>query len=198
MLLNRNNTLLVMVLNALGLTIAAVVKYLNINQIVIAEVFYNALTYLSEICLILTLIYLLIAFRHFDYKKRYVGFIVYIVLTLTLFVFLPGMIRLINVAWVVAAMSSISLLLLVDVCYLAIISLKLSFRPLAQSYCILFSSLILIQIVTMVAPLILVYIGKPVKSYFIYMDVLLALPAVIRFLVLYNINLALNSTPATT
>jgi hypothetical protein len=191
MKISSQHTFVVALLNAIYIIFNLLITIYNKGWIVLEPNEYKTLDYLSEIFLLYTLVYLLIAFKNFDRKNRFAGFVVYIFFITALYFLAPTIPLLIN-GGAGIIFSILSLLSFINICYLAIISLKLTYRPLATAYFLFFISIVITTILPVIAPMVLSGLVDSLDSYFYFMTFNLLITPLLRFYVLYQINMGLK------
>nr|WP_294794618.1 hypothetical protein [uncultured Mucilaginibacter sp.] len=191
MKITPKHTYTVILLNALSIIITIITTAANRSAIIVSDIIYKTLSYVSAITTLYILLYLLFAFKYFDNKKRFVGFGLFIAVTAALPFLMPHNPSLIKTRWGVA-FAVLGILLFINICYLTIISLKITYRPLAIAYFVFFLSLIIVILLPMVMPLILVYLERQPDGYLYIMHFVTFVPPLMRFVVLYQINMGLK------
>jgi hypothetical protein len=191
MKITPKHTYTVILLNALSIIITIIITAANKSAIIISDITYKTLSYVSAITTLYTLLYLLFAFKYFDNKKRFVGFGLFIVFTAALPFLLPSFPGIIKTSWG-GAFAFLAVLSFINIFYLAIISLKITYRPLATAYFVFFLSLIIVILLPMVMPLIMVYLERQPNGYLYIMHFVTFVPPLMRFVVLYQVNTGLK------
>ena len=191
MKITPKHTYTVILLNALSIIITIIIIAANRSAIIVSDITYKTLSYISAITGLYILLYLLFAFKYFDNRKRYVGFGLFIVFTSALPFLLPSFPSFIKTSWGVV-FAFLAILFFINICYLAIISLKITYHPLAIAYFVFFLSLIIVTLLPMVMPLIMVYLERQPDGYLYIMHFVTFVPPLMRFVVLYQINMGLK------
>lgn len=185
MRLTIGNTWLIIFINAIHVLSSLFIRLINISKIEIDNSIYRYLPFLSEICYLLTAIYLVIAFKAYSNKRKVTGFILFVIVEIgsfILFSFFPFPQELLLIT------AGLSILLFALSVYNGILSFKVMPPKLRTPYSLFFFSFVLIQVITTSAPLIVVFVlNTQPTSNFSYLGLVSILPYLAIFFILKRI-----------